>query len=504
MADEDPPPEHTDPPPLFDDMPPTGVHDVLSEDSIEDTPAPQPSGEHGVGDEERADLESGDRSKAAPHPGVGDAEDGEAESPPSPYQPYQREVDDPGREADDLIYAAVVDEVAADLQVGEDHTPEEIQQRRAAAHRRHRRNGRIRLIGVVAVIALIVVILIESLGSSSKHATTATRAHGSPVAASGSGPGHLATGSSSALPGNLLIADRGNHRLVVVSPRGQVVWEYPEGAAVSSDLFPDFAFFTPSGREITITQEGNFVIAVLDVASRQVVYGYGHFDVPGSSANRLHDPSAALRVSTGQILAADIRNCRVIVVTPPDHHVVHQFGTTGRCVHDPPTSLATPTTAFPTSDGGIVINEESGAWADLISRSGKLVRSVHPPGLHRTSATSEVSPGVLISVEHTHPGAVEIYTTAGKRLWLYDPRRGAGELADPSLAFVLADGNVLVSDDYDDRVIVIDRHSKKIVWQYGHTHEAGSAPGYLDLPVGIDLVKPYSLLDGYPAAAPPP
>jgi hypothetical protein len=71
------------------------------------------------------------------------------------------------------------------------------------------------------------------------------------------------------------------------------------------------------------------------------------------------------------------------------------------------------------------------------------------------------------------------------------------------MALVLPDRNVLVSDDYDDRVIVIDRASKKIVWQYGHLHRPSGAPGYLDLPVGIDLVHPDSLLDRFPDATPP-
>jgi hypothetical protein len=68
---------------------------------------------------------------------------------------------------------------------------------------------------------------------------------------------------------------------------------------------------------------------------------------------------------------------------------------------------------------------------------------------------------------------------------------------------VLPDGDVLVSDSLNDRVIVIDPKRDQIVWQYGDDHHSGARAGYLNLPIGIDLVKPYSLLDDFPAAKPP-
>ncbi len=71
------------------------------------------------------------------------------------------------------------------------------------------------------------------------------------------------------------------------------------------------------------------------------------------------------------------------------------------------------------------------------------------------------------------------------------------------MAIVLPNGDVLVSDDDDSRVIVIDRQTKKIVWQYGHLHRRSGANGYLYLPVGVDLVHPDSLLDAFTTAVAP-
>ncbi len=52
---------------------------------------------------------------------------------------------------------------------------------------------------------------------------------------------------------------------------------------------------------------------------------------------------------------------------------------------------------------------------------------------------------------------------------------------------------VLANDDFNHRVIVIDPATDQVVWQYGHTGVAGSTPGYLNDPDGVDLPPPYAL-----------
>jgi hypothetical protein len=71
---------------------------------------------------------------------------------------------------------------------------------------------------------------------------------------------------------------------------------------------------------------------------------------------------------------------------------------------------------------------------------------------------------------------------------------GAAALDHPSLALPLPNGDFLVNDDFNDRVIVIDPRTNRVVWQYGHTGVAGNAPGYLSRPDGVDLAPPAALL----------
>jgi hypothetical protein len=58
---------------------------------------------------------------------------------------------------------------------------------------------------------------------------------------------------------------------------------------------------------------------------------------------------------------------------------------------------------------------------------------------------------------------------------------------------------VMVNDDRNDRVIVIDPKTDRVVWQYGHTGVPGSGPGYLNTPDGMDLLAPYGLLGSHAA-----
>ena len=70
---------------------------------------------------------------------------------------------------------------------------------------------------------------------------------------------------------------------------------------------------------------------------------------------------------------------------------------------------------------------------------------------------------------------------------------GAQALNQPSLALPLPNGDILANDDKNDRVIVVDPRTNRIVWQYGHTGVPGSGEGFLSNPDGVDLAPPFSL-----------
>jgi outer membrane protein assembly factor BamB len=309
------------------------------------------------------------------------------------------------------------------------------------------------------------------------------------------GRAHLAPGSHpSVLPGDVLIADRSNNRLLVVDPRGRIVWRFPRPGNESLPL-PDDAFFSPDGRDIVVTEEDADTVSVVDVASRRIDWRYGALNVPGSSTDRLAHPDDAMMLPSGLILAADIENCRLLLLRPPSHRPASSAGSPVQgCVHYPPRAWASPNGAFPLAEGGALVTEIEGDWVDALSPSGRVLWSTHPPGIYYPSDSNEVRPGLYVTVGWQSPGVLETFDRRGRLHWRYTPRPAAAQLDHPSLALPLPNGDFLVNDDFNDRVIVVDPRTNRVVWQYGHTGVPGTAPGYLSRPDGVDLVPPLALL----------
>ena len=314
-----------------------------------------------------------------------------------------------------------------------------------------------------------------------------------PWLAPAGGPGLLAPGSDPpVLPADVLIADHHNNRLLIVDPQGRIRWEFPRPGDLAPGqtfLQPDDAFFSPDGRYIIVTQEDDYVISVISVATSKIVYRYGVPGVPGAGPNHLFNPDDAMLTPTGVIVSADIKNCRVVIITPPAHVLTRVIGqTTNACRHDPPYRFGSPNGAFPMTDGHYLITEINGDWADEMSLGGAVSWSANPPGVLYPSDTNEVYPGRYLTADYSDPGQIAEFTSTGRLLWRM------GGFNQPSLALPLPNGDILLNDDFNHRICVVDPATHRIVWQYGHTGKPGSAPGYLNDPDGVDLVPPDSLL----------
>ena len=303
---------------------------------------------------------------------------------------------------------------------------------------------------------------------------------------------HLAPGSNpAALPGDVLIADHKNNRLLIVDPQGRVRWQFPQpGDLANGQTFPvpDDAFFTPDGKQIVATEEDASVISVIDIATRRIVYRYGVPWHPGSSANHVSNPDDAMMLPSGSLITADIKNCRVLLIRPPASHPQRVIGQAGYgCWHSPPVTWGSPNGAFPMTNGKYLVTEINGDWVNALSLSGHVSWSANPPGVAYPSDSNEIYPGRYLTVDYSTAGQVVEFNTAGRLLWRF------GGLNHPSLGLPLPNGDILVNDDFNDRVIVIDPVTNRIVWQYGHKGVRGTAPGYLNDPDGVDLTPPNSL-----------
>ena len=290
----------------------------------------------------------------------------------------------------------------------------------------------------------------------------------------------------------LLIADRGNDRLLLLDDRNTRVWIYPSRgrpAPHGGFYFPDDAFFIHRGRAIISNQEDNDTIVEIAYPSGRILFQYGHPRTPGSAPGYLNTPDDTYLLRNGEITVADAQNCRVLILDSRTKRVLRRIGSPGRCVHDPPAALGSPNGDTPVGNGDILVSEINGSWIDEVTTSGRLVWAVHlaigypsdpqPLGLRR-----------YLVADYEEPGGIVEFDRHGRILYRYQPTSGAGVLNHPSLAERLPSGVFMVNDDYNDRMVAIDPATKALVWQYGVTGRPGTAPGRLDIPDGFDLLAP--------------
>jgi outer membrane protein assembly factor BamB len=281
------------------------------------------------------------------------------------------------------------------------------------------------------------------------------------------------------VPGYVLIADRNNNRLLLVSPAKRIVWR------VTGLHDPDDAFFVPGWRRIVTNEEFNDSIAQIDIRTRRIVWNYGRAGVAGSAPGELSNPDDAYVLPNRDILVADIKNCRVLRLSPAGR-ILTSIGSPASCTHDPPRTLSSPNGVTPLADGGVLITE-IGGWVDRLDAKGRLLYSVRTPTTYPSDAQLLPDGNVLVAGFDT-PGRVDEITPAGRIVRTYGPSSGLGMLDRPSLAVRWPNGMIAVTDDWHHRVVVIDPRTNRIVWQYGHLGAPGSTNGYLSKPDGLQLL----------------
>ena len=295
---------------------------------------------------------------------------------------------------------------------------------------------------------------------------------------------------ASPLDGYLMVADRDNNRIIIVNPSKQIVWRFPQPGALSAGqqfAGPDDAFLSADRHSIVTNEEFSDTLAVISLSRRpRILWDYGHQDVQGSGPGYLAHPDDAYLLADGEVQVADIINCRVVWLDSAKK-VVHSIGTAGECTHDPPHALLQPNGDTPLPDGGVLVTE-IGGWIDRFTRTGQLVWSIKAPTDYPSDAQLLQDGDVLVAGFNT-PGRIDIITPRGRIVWTYERLAGPGALDRPSLAVMLPNGMIAATDDWHHRVIVIDRATKRIVWQYGHNGVAGVGPGFLRKPDGLDLVQ---------------
>jgi outer membrane protein assembly factor BamB len=308
-----------------------------------------------------------------------------------------------------------------------------------------------------------------------------------------------AAGSVRPFAGRLLIADRGNDRLIVVDANKRRSWVYPSASMPPPPggfYFPDDAFFADHARSIITNQEENHTIVRIAFPSGALQWTYGHPKVAGSAPGYLNQPDDAFLLRDGTYTVADAKNCRILHISASGQPL-SQIGTTGNCVHDPPRSVGYPNGDTPLSNGDFLVSEINGSWITEYTPSGALVWTVHLP-IAYPSDPQQLGPDLYLVSDYARPGGILEFTREGRIVWTYRPTSGDAMLDHPSLAERLPNGLIAVNDDYRHRVAFIDPATSSIVWQYGQTDQPGTGPNQLNTPDGFDLLLPDNSTPAHP------
>lgn len=310
--------------------------------------------------------------------------------------------------------------------------------------------------------------------------------------------------------GNTLIADTGNHRVMVVTPQGEIVWSYGEygkaGCAHGSLFKPQGAFRGKNGNTL-IADSGNHRVVEVNEAG-EVVWQYGNHvnrlgGGQGSGANQLSDPSMALRLDEGPVLIADTGNQRVLEIDEMKQITWHyRPGATrgGTAIRDPlcVARVAEGRTFIAGRSGVIEVDADQRiVWEfhfTTKSEATQVAGAPPVPGavretpgpedrtpLNRAQDIPVNLPGTFLLVDRMRSRILEIDRNM-QVAWQFSGL-GGGErnrIDHPHWASRLANANTLITDTNHHRVVEV--RDNAIVWQFGKRGEEGTTPRHLSQP----------------------
>ncbi len=307
--------------------------------------------------------------------------------------------------------------------------------------------------------------------------------------------------SAPPLPANLLIADGKANRIIEVNAQHKIVW------SLNGLTDPDDIQVYAPGKLLVNQENANRVVAI-DMATKKIIWSYGHLGTPSQGAGAakltrpgyINNPDDSYMLPNHDVLIDDANNQRVIVVNPQGK-TVWTYGTVGsQHIGVPgtiPGYLIGPNDNVPQTSGNVLVTNvgnnrvpNSHSVVEL-NPSGRILWHMALP-LRYPSDTLKLPGGSLLVADWVRPGRIYLFGPHGNVRWEFAPT-GSNALNHPSSAQLLSNGDVLIVDDHNDRIVVVQPtgpRSGKIVWQYGHTGVTGTQAGYLFDASGVIPVTP--------------
>jgi hypothetical protein len=289
-------------------------------------------------------------------------------------------------------------------------------------------------------------------------------------------------------PGNILIADQFNNRVIEADANGNIVWHFglgPNDFSARSIIGCNDAqrvgtltlmagTGTPPG---VIPQAPGGAVdnrVVLVDPFGHILWQYGQFGQTGDGPNLLNTPVQCTWLPDTHVLITDQGNGRIIEVNLRKQIVWEYPGSNT----NPADQLNSPNSAELLENGHILISDENNNRAIEVTRDDVIVKTFTAGGTVGPVAFSSRLPnGDTLLTDAGNSRAVEVDGN-DNFVWQYvtdtDPLSVAAPL--PTRAVRLRNGDTLISDQFNNRVIRVSM-AGKIVADYGLPLAGGGAIG---------------------------
>jgi hypothetical protein len=295
--------------------------------------------------------------------------------------------------------------------------------------------------------------------------------------------GHASASGLFNRPGNLLITDQFNNRVIEVNPlTKQIVWSFGSGnpnlcnpgahtiigsndaERLAGGLTVMAGTGIPSGVAGTTPCVDNRVI-VVDHAGN-IVWQYGQAGKTGSGWNLLNVPVFVIQLPNHHFMIVDQGNNRVIEVNF-DKKIVWSYPSKHGVG-----MLNSPNSAELLANGNVLIGDLNNNRVIEVTRSHHVVWQ-YSAGILGAAFASRLANGNTIIVDSLH-NRVVVVSHLKHVLFTYFTNRSAGSNVTPAPtnAVQIAGGDMIIADQFNHRVIVITP-SKHVVFQYGATNVPG-------------------------------
>jgi hypothetical protein len=319
----------------------------------------------------------------------------------------------------------------------------------------------------------------------------------------------FASSSKFNAPGNVLISDQFNNRVIEVDRQHNIVWSFGSGNPKLCNPGPGAIIglndaerlsggltllagtgIPPSTPESSIPKgcADNRVIVVNQAG--QIVWQYGKAGVTGSGFNQLNTPVFAIQLPNHNIMIVDQVNERVIEVDKSSKKIVWQYGQTG-VTGSGFNQLNNPNSAELLPNGHILIADENNNRVIEVTRDHQIFWQ-YSQGLSLAAFASRLPNGDTLITDSNNFRIVEI-NQAKQVVFQYftNTAPNSNAMPLPTNAVRLANGNTCIADQFNDRAFIIDSN-KATKFQYGMTNMDGTGHNRLNSPYTAFVIGDYT------------